>query len=363
MSVGVLHEFPYSGVQEDLNFPTPNKFFNPNLGHELYREYLEELLLADELGLEIVALPEQHSKQDNIDPSPNLVASYLIANTKRIKILPYGTILPIHNPIRVAEEYAMLDVLSGGRIAAGFVRGGPTNYLAYGMDYLKEKSKLEEAWDLIIKCWTERNPFDWNGEHYNFRSVSIWPRPLQQPHPPVHTAGGGSVEFAAKKQAGIGLGFTSTNEEILELISRYEKMFRDFNNQRPERGLITVARSVYVASTDQFAREECEKHILHQYRVLYPPSIKANVKLQESLGTKLYWATRLFLTDARYERLVELGNHIAGSPETVAEAILEQRKILDFGTFLGLFRFGDMSHEKSVRSMKLFAEQVMPKLR
>jgi len=363
LKIGVLHETPYSGIREPHDFPTPNLFFDPALGRALYLEYLSELVFSEKLGFDIVALPEQHSKQDNMDPSPNVLVSYLVAQTTRIRILPFGTILPIHNPIRVAEEYAMLDVISKGRVSAGFVRGGPTNYLAYGLDYEKEKSRFEEAWELIVKAWTEQEPFEWKSEHYKFNPVSIWPSPYTKPHPPIHTAGGGTIELAARKGASIGLGFTSTNDEVRDLALKYRQLYKSAHGLTPSEESVGVARSIFVAKTRTEAKESCERHLLHQYRVLYPPSILANVKLEKQLGVHLYWASRLFLTRERYDGLVEKGNHIAGDPETVAGRILEQQKQFDFGTFFGLFRYGDMPHEKAMKSMRLFAEEVMPILR
>jgi alkanesulfonate monooxygenase SsuD/methylene tetrahydromethanopterin reductase-like flavin-dependent oxidoreductase (luciferase family) len=310
-----------------------------------------------------MALPEQHSKQDNIDPSPNLLAARVLSMTKKIKVLPYGAILPLHNPLRIAEEYAMLDVLSKGRLLAGFVRGGPTNYLAYGLDYFKASESFEEAWDLIVKAWTTHEPFEWKGKHYHFDKVSVWPRPYQKPHPPLHTAGGGSAEHAARNEATIGLGFTTTDEEVRAMFGKYTDAYREAHGRAPPAEKMAVARSVYVAETDAEAREECERHILHQYRVLYKPSMVANQKLAKQTNRHLYWADRLFLTEENYEGLVSRGNHIAGNPETVLGRILEQKERLGFGAFLGLFRYGDMPHDKAVKSMKLFAEQVMPALR
>jgi alkanesulfonate monooxygenase SsuD/methylene tetrahydromethanopterin reductase-like flavin-dependent oxidoreductase (luciferase family) len=344
-------------------FPTPNKMFDPVKGHSLYREFLDELEYADELGFDVAALPEQHSKQDNLDPAPNILASFLIARTRRIKILPYGTILPLHNPIRIAEEYAMMDVISNGRLLAGFVRGGPTNYLAYGADYSDGKTKFEEAWELIVKAWTSDEPFQWNGKHYHFDTVSIWPRPYQKPHPPIHTAGGGSIEIASKMGAAVGLGFTSTTDEVKEFVATFQQRWKGYHGKQPTRDRVAVARSIYVADTDEQAKEECEKHLLHQYRVLYPPSILANEKLEKSLNVHLYWASRLFLTKENYDGIVKRGNHIAGSPETVADAINELQSEVEFGTFLGLFRYGDMPHERAKRSMQLFSEKVVPRLK
>jgi alkanesulfonate monooxygenase SsuD/methylene tetrahydromethanopterin reductase-like flavin-dependent oxidoreductase (luciferase family) len=172
-------------------------------------EYLQEFQYADRLGFDLLTFNEHHSKEYNLDSAPNLIASYLVATTQRAKILPTGAILPIHNPLRIAEEYAMLDVISGGRIIAGFERGGITNYLAYSVP-LEEKARFEEAWDLIIKAWTTHEPFAWNGKYYHFNSVSIWPRPHTHPHPPIHTAGP-SAAFAANKDASYGLWVQPTS--------------------------------------------------------------------------------------------------------------------------------------------------------
>ncbi len=363
MKVGLLHETPYAEMREYRDFPAPSAMFDPEEGHRLYDEYLNELVLAEELGFDTVALPEQHSKQDNIDPSPNILVSHLVGRTKNIQLLPYGAILPLHNPIRIAEEYAMLDVLSKGRLLAGFVHGGLTNYLAYGMDYFSEKEKFEEAWDLIVKAWTADEPFQWKGKHYQFEKVSVWPRPYQKPHPPVYTAGGASGKTAAEKGASYGIGFTTTTEEARGLFAMYRGTYEKRHGRAPPDGNLAVARSVYVAETDKKAREECERHLLHQYRVLYRPSMVANERAAKAANVSLYWASRLFLAEDGYDAIVKKGNHIAGSPETVADLILEQRRELGFGRFLGLFRFGSLPHGQAEKSMRLFAEEVMPRLR
>ncbi len=278
--VGILHETPYTAMKGYASFPTPNKMFDPVKGHSLYREFLDELEYAEELGFDVAALPEQHSKQDNLDPAPNILASFLIARTRRIKILPYGTILPLHNPIRIAEEYAMMDVISNGRLLAGFVRGGPTNYLAYGADYSDGKTKFEEAWELIVKAWTSDEPFQWNGKHYHFDTVSIWPRPYQKPHPPIYTAGGGSIEIASKMGAAVGLGFTSTTDEVKEFVATFQQRWKGYHGKQPTRDRVAVARSIYVADTDEQAKEECEKHLLHQY----PRTVPAFYSSQRKVG-------------------------------------------------------------------------------
>ena len=108
MELGIFNHFPYQFTIGYHDFPRPNKQFDPIKGHDLYIEYLDELVHADNLGFDVLAFNEHHSKEYNLDAAPNIVASYLIARTKNARILPTGAFLPLHNPIRIAEEYAML---------------------------------------------------------------------------------------------------------------------------------------------------------------------------------------------------------------------------------------------------------------
>jgi len=360
MQIGIFNHFPYQYTQGFHEFPRPNKEFDPEKGHQLYIEYLDEFEYADKLGFDILAFNEHHSKEYNLDVGPNLVAAYLIARTKRARILPTGAILPIHNPLRIAEEYAMLDVLSGGRIIAGFEKGGITNYLAYSVP-IQEKAKFDEAWDLIVKAWTAREPFRWDGKFYHFDQVSIWPRPFQKPHPPIHTAGP-SAAFAAEKDADYGLWVQPTSE-LRGTFDIYRTAFVKAHRKEPPRERVSLIRSVYLSENSATAKEEAANHILYTYKTLWRPSMLAVKKVEDEIGRKLFWSSRLFLTEMDYDELVETGMHIAGSPDDVVEQILKQQKEIGFGTFIGEFRFGSLPHHMAKKSMDLFAEKVTPQLK
>lgn len=360
MEVGIFNHFPYQYTEGYHDFPRPNSQFDPLRGHDLFIEYLDEFEYADKLGFDLLTFNEHHSKEYNLDSGPNLIAAYLVARTKRAKILPTGAILPIHNPLRIAEEYAMLDVISGGRIVAGFERGGITNYLAYSVP-LEDKAKFEEAWELIVKAWTAHEPFEWNGRFYKFSPVSIWPRPFTQPHPPIHTAGP-SAAFAAIKDASYGLWVQPTSE-IMGVYDVYRDAYTKAHGTVPGRDRVSLIRSVYVSEDSERAKIESEKHILYTYKTLWRPSMLAVKKEEERIGRKLFWASRLFLTEMNYDELVEAGMHIAGSPDSVVDQILKQQKDVGFGAFIGEFRFGSLPHNMAMRNIQLFKEKVMPKLR
>src|SRR5215510_1980356 len=153
-------------------------FFNDTATTEIYT-----LSLHDALP---ICINEHHAKPYGLMPSPNLIAAVLTQRTRRIKIGIFGNLPALHaNPIRLAEEVAMLDCMSGGRIISGFVRGVPQEYLALSASLPDARDRLQEAWDLIVKAWTTRQPFDWHGKYFHYDRVSIWPRPLQEPHPPI----------------------------------------------------------------------------------------------------------------------------------------------------------------------------------
>src|SRR6185436_18472597 len=152
-----------------------------------------------------------HYSPGSLAPNVTVLASALSQRVKRAKIAILGALIPLNNPVRIAEEYAMIDTLSGGRLIAGLLRGAPYEYLVYNVNPAESRSRFEEAWDLIHKAWTERQPFGWVGRHYQYRNVSIWPRPIQQPTPPIFVSGSSkdSGDFAARKGVGLGLAFTN----------------------------------------------------------------------------------------------------------------------------------------------------------
>ncbi|HKD36706.1 MAG TPA: LLM class flavin-dependent oxidoreductase, partial [Pirellulales bacterium] len=164
----------------------PNSFYDPKKGAAEYDSYLDQLSYAEKLGFDVIGVNEHHQTAYGMMPAPNLIASALIQRTKTIKIAILGRALPIvGNPINIAEEFAMLDVLSKGRIIAGFVRGIGAEYHSTGVNPAFSHERFHEAHDLIVKAWTSTGPFEFEGNHFRNRYVNLWPRPYQTPHPPI----------------------------------------------------------------------------------------------------------------------------------------------------------------------------------
>ena len=167
-----------------------NSHFDPKEGSRLYNEYLEHYLLVDELGFDGIMLNEHHNAPFCMQARTNIFASILAAMTKNVKIVILGNPLPLSdNPVQLAEELAMIDMISKGRLVSGFVRGGGQEQLANGVNPAFNRERFEEAHDLIVKTWTTPGPFRWEGTQYQHRVVNPWAVPMQKPHPRIWIPG------------------------------------------------------------------------------------------------------------------------------------------------------------------------------
>jgi alkanesulfonate monooxygenase SsuD/methylene tetrahydromethanopterin reductase-like flavin-dependent oxidoreductase (luciferase family) len=181
-----------------------NRHFDPIAGSRLYNQYIEDYIYAEECGADGIMLNEHHNAPFCMQAKCNVFASILAAVTKRVKIVLLGNPLPLaENPVRLAEELAMIDMVSKGRLVSGFVRGGGQEQLATGVNPAYNRERFEEAHDLVVKAWTQTGPFRWEGTHYQHRVVNPWAVPLQKPYPRVWVPGVLSKEtviWAAKKR-------------------------------------------------------------------------------------------------------------------------------------------------------------------
>ena len=198
----LFHLMPYADLDLEAGrkngtvwVKLPNKHFDPEKGHKLYNRYLDELEYGEQLGFDAVSVNEHHQTAYGLMPSPIVTASALARRTKRVKIAILGSALPLRShPLTVAEEHAMIDVISGGRLISGFVRGIGAEYHTFGVNPTFSHDRFHEAHDLIVRAWTEPGPFAFQGKHYNVQYVNLWPRPYQKPHPPIWIPSQGSKE-------------------------------------------------------------------------------------------------------------------------------------------------------------------------
>ena len=211
MHVMYFTEQPMSAYPADIGLEVghtalmfSNKYFDPVAGSRLYNEYLEHYIYAEEQGVEGFMLNEHHNAPFCMQAKCNIFASILAAVTKKAKIVLLGNPLPLaENPVRLAEELAMIDMISKGRLVSGFVRGGGQEQLANGVNPAYNRERFEEAHDLVVAAWSREGPFRWEGTHYQHRVVNPWAVPLQKPYPRVWIPGVLSQEtiiWAAKQR-------------------------------------------------------------------------------------------------------------------------------------------------------------------
>jgi alkanesulfonate monooxygenase SsuD/methylene tetrahydromethanopterin reductase-like flavin-dependent oxidoreductase (luciferase family) len=366
-----IMQWPYK--QAEIGYPFPSRLYDHKLASELYDGNLALLKRADELGYDGVCLAEHHFAFNGTAPSPNLIAAALATQTSNVKIALLGNCLPIHgHPVRLAEELAMIDVLSHGRLVSGFLRGTAKETHAYNIDNAEARSRWEEAWELIVKAWTEPEPFEWQGEYYHYDAISIIPRPVQQPHPPILAAANSaeSIEWAASHHAGLLTSFSPT-EQIAETLGYFRKYAQEKCGWTPAPEDTGVSRQVYVSTTDAKAREEVEAHAMQFYTgigesVRDPGAIAGSrVRLSERSYAYKSGPHRAMPIgdDARYDKLIEDGYLVAGSPDTVTRLIRKQEKELGVGRFLTYIPFGTMEPAQAMRSVELFGKEVLPNLR
>src|SRR5260370_11053657 len=170
-------------------WPVPPDAYDGEAGAQAYGGMVERLQYVEALGFDWISVSEHHYSPHRLTPLPVVSAAHLAACSQKIKIAVLGPVVSQSNPVRVAEELAMLDNLMPGRLVVGLLRGITGEYPTYGLNPTEARERTTEGMELILKAWTEPQPFGWQGRHFQFRTVSVWPRPVQQPHPPTYALG------------------------------------------------------------------------------------------------------------------------------------------------------------------------------
>jgi alkanesulfonate monooxygenase SsuD/methylene tetrahydromethanopterin reductase-like flavin-dependent oxidoreductase (luciferase family) len=223
MKLSLLAAASYAGRVANREWPVPPSACEPEVARRSLTDNLELARRADEAGFDWVSVSEHHFGPIMLTPNPLVWAGALTQVVRRAKIALLGPVLPLNNPVRVAEEVAMLDAMSGGRIIVLFLRGVPGEMRTYGGGEPRDpRGATQEGIDLVLKAWTSPEPFAWEGEHHRYGLVSIWPQPLQKPHPPVFGAGNSedSVVFAAQRGLGLAISFAPA-EQVARTVSHY----------------------------------------------------------------------------------------------------------------------------------------------
>jgi alkanesulfonate monooxygenase SsuD/methylene tetrahydromethanopterin reductase-like flavin-dependent oxidoreductase (luciferase family) len=345
-------------------WPAASTGYSPQEARRSMLTALEEFRLADEVGFDWVTVAEHHYGPMGLTPNPMVFAGALTQVVKRAKIALLGPNIPILNPVRVAEEFAMLDTLTNGRVIAGLLRGTPNEYVTYNTNPAESREIFEEAVVLIRRAWIETQPFGWEGRHFQFRSISIWPRPMQQPHPPIYMSGSSpeSAAFAARNRISLGLAVTT-----VPLAAKSVALYRDAAREAgwtPQPDNILYRLSFHVAESDAQARadlEESERLPQRLSPVRANPALEAAVALTGYYGADLSKQRARVLLSHSVEERIAAGQIIIGSADTVRSQIRDIADRLGPGMLDLVPAF--QSGEPTLRSIRLFGERVLPHIR
>jgi len=351
-----------------LRLTLPNSLFDPQIASDLYNRYHEEYQVADEAGFDGIMINEHHTAPFCMQASINITGAVLAKITKRARILMLGSPLPVvDNPLRLAEELAMIDCISRGRLISGFVRGGGVEQLANNVNPADNRERFEEAHDFIIAAWTRPGPFRWEGKHFQYRVVNPWALPLQKPHPPIMVPGTASPEtviWAAKhRYPYVVLG--SSLEQTSELVALYRDTATEAGYEMTPQHIGYLSR-VFVADTEARAQAEGRNFFWQngalnkQPREWMAPPGYASVDVA---GIRRLRAVSKPLDSQAYQEAQDNYQVIVGTPDQVIERLRYVRDVLGIGHMCLWAHDGYMSHDDTVRCIELMGSEVLPALR
>ncbi len=363
-----LMAWPYL-PERPASWPAPARLFDGARAARLLDEYLDEIQLADELGFDWVGCNEHHFSPFGLMASPTVMGGAITQRVKRAKIAMMGSIIPLNNPIRLAEEYAMVDVLSGGRLVAGMIRGTAHEQLAYYTNPDESRDRFEEAYELITRCWSEPEPFGWQGTYFKYRTIAIWPQPVQ-PRPPIYVPAGSvqSVHFALARRVGIGAAFVSM-DRAKEQFDLYRTLARE-QGWEPEPEKFLFDHVIHVHEDGARARRELAPALLYFREQLIGP-IAASLQMVVQ-GTKYVDAAERerrrgvgaeTILKLDLDQQIEQGYVSVGDPDEVAAQLTRVIRHTGLGVVNARFHVGTLTHEQTVASMRLFAKEVLPRVR
>lgn len=328
---------------------------------EVYRNTLEEVRLADELGFDIVWLAEHHFSSYGICPSLAPLAAAIARETRRVRIGTAVVIAPFAHPLRVAEEWAMIDILSDGRLEFGLGRGyQPKEFEGLGLTMEGTRERFDECLEIIRRAWTEER-LSFEGAFYRVSGLRVLPKPVQRPHPPLWTAAVSPDTYELAGRRGLKI-LTSPAFTPFDVLRRNYDAYRAAWRAAPGAGAepeIALNKIIHVAETSQQAREDLREPIRWFFRT------QADL-IAEPVGAppaqyKFYRRVRENLLSLTDDKALEQAA-IAGAPDEVADKIRMHVETLGVTHFMGAFSRGGLAHEKVVRSMRLFAEKVIPRV-
>jgi len=383
MKLEMFHLCPYRLLPKDFReryrsvwVDVPSHLFDGRAAETIYNDTLDELKFAAEMGYDGICVNEHHQNAYGIMPSPNLMASVMARETKDVAIIVMGNSIALYDPpIRVAEEFAMLDCISGGRLVAGFPTGScmDTAY-GYGVSPVELREKYFEAEELIFRAWEEPEIFSFNGKYTQLRYVNIWPRPIQKPRPPVWVPGAGSIETwdscIEKGHLYAYLSYSGFKRGKRVMDGFWETANKAGVDNPYQAGFLQL---VCVGNSEQELQDKWAEHAEYFYNKMlhiHPgfadaPGYRSIKTVEAGLlaQTVSRFGTPQSTSTKTFDDLRKDGNIVAGTPSQVTEQLEQVIKDLHIGHLMILNQFGSAPHDLAKENIQRTAEQVLPNLR
>ena len=355
MGYSQRHLFP-------ATWPIPPSYHDPETSVQSYQEGMDECEFAEEMGFEWISLSEHHYSGRIATGNPAVMAAAVAERCKKVKIAILGQLLPLNNPVRAAEELGMLDNLTNGRLIIGFLRGTPNEDQVYTMNPAEGRGRLLEGMDLVIKALTEPEPFSWEGRYYQFRTVSVWPRPVQQPMPPVivATRSDDTVQYAAAHQLGLGVSFVPV-DQMAKVVEKYLGWCRDAGWQ-PQPDQIVYRGSIYLAETDKKVEEWLSGLKRPSSGIAMPSSVVQAVQAARS-GEE--FDLRNVIAGSAQGDVTGAGLRInfVGGPDTIIKQMKTYHDQGGAGVVDLFFQQPSVDHREVMKEIELFGKEVLPSIK
>ena len=357
MGYSQRHKFP-------TTWPIPPIYHDPETSVRSYQEGIEECELAEEVGFQWISFSEHHYSGRIATGAPAVMAAAVAERCKKAKIAMLGHLLTLNNPVRVAEELGLLDNLTNGRLIIGFLRGTPNEDQTYSVNPAEGRGRLLEGMDLVLKALTEPQPFSWEGRYYQFRTVSVWPRPVQQPLPPVlvATRSDDTLQYAASHKLGLAVSFVPV-DQMAKVTDKYFKWCGEAGWQ-PEPDQVVYRGSIYLAETDKQAEEWLEN-------LKGAGPAPGGIAMGPSVSRAIQSARAGEEFDLRNVLAGGVQGDVAGparglsfmgGPDTVAKQMKAFHEQCGAGVMDLFFQQPSVDHRTVMKEIELFGREVLPQI-
>lgn len=327
---------------------------------EIIEQATEQLVYAEELGFDSVWLAEHHFSEYGILGNPLIFAASLAAKTKRIRIGTAVMILPFYNPLRLAEDAAVVDILSNGRLELGIGRGyQPAEFKGFGIDQNEARGRFNETVEILQQAWSQ-GEVNFSGKYFHYEGVRVYPKPIQKPGIPLHFAAVSNDTFTINGSLGRPI-LTSPNFTPLDIIKRNFEIYRNSlteNGFDPSNYKFPLMQQVYVAESPEEAKRDSLEHSKWYYDLL--ATLLPGSRGEKAAEEYKFYEKVQKSTATLSKEIIESSGGNFGSPEEVIQRLKYMEENIGISQYICWFNFGQLEYKQVIKAMELFAKEVIP---